>query len=122
MAERLSNLGLGGDGDEIAAIEEVEATFGVRLDYSDAGNWSTVGDVYASLLRKLSAYEAARPDLWDRFAQAISRETGIDPSRVSLETGLLAEGRLWVHVTSVSAWIWVASALLIVAAVIRALG
>jgi hypothetical protein len=41
----LDTLGLGGDGDEIAAITEVERQFDVRLDYSTAGDWRTVGRV-----------------------------------------------------------------------------
>lgn len=80
------SLGLGGDGDEIAAIAEVEQRFGVRLDYSDARYWTTVGDVYAALLHALPAAEGAKGDTWARFAGAISMETGVDPSRIEPET------------------------------------
>lgn len=92
------NIGLGGDGDEISAIEEVENDFGVRLDYSDAAQWSTVGDVYAALLEQLSSEEAKRTDVWDRFSLAICRETGISPSSIGLESGLIAENGLWMSV------------------------
>lgn len=111
MKDKPSSLGLVGDGDEFAAITEVEETFGVKLDYSDAGNWSTVGDVYAALLRELSAEEAARPDVWQRFAEAISRETGMRPSEVRSEAGLIAEDGLWIQVVRLTALHWMVAAL-----------
>ena len=111
MSERLPNRGLGGDGDEIGAITHVEQAFGVTLDYSDAGNWSTVGDVYAALLRELSAEEAARPDVWERFAKAISYEIGINPANVGLETGMLAEDGIWIHTVKFTALHWIVAAL-----------
>lgn len=86
----LVDLGLGGDGDEIVAIEEVERQFGIRLDTSDASTWRTVGDVYASVLRALPPGSADAADTWRTFARAISRETGVDPDRVRPETFLLA--------------------------------
>ena len=61
------SVGLGGDGDEVSAIQEVEAEFGVQLDCSDAPNWATAGDVYRALCRVLPAEEAAKPDLSERF-------------------------------------------------------
>jgi hypothetical protein len=85
------SLGLGGDGDEITAIADVERRFDVRLDYSDARGWMTVGDVYAALQRALPAEQAAAFDTWARFAEAISNETGVDPSRVQPETLLLGQ-------------------------------
>jgi hypothetical protein len=100
MNAHQDNVGLGGDGDEISAIEEVENEFGVRLDYSDAALWSTVGDVYAALLAQLPPEEAKRPDVWDRFSRAICQETGISPYGIGLESGLIAEDGLWVSVVS----------------------
>lgn len=100
MSADHENVGLGGDGDEISAIEEVENEFGVRLDYSGAAQWCTVGDVYAALLAQLSPEEAKRADVWDRFSRAICRETGISPSRIGLESSLIAEDGLWVSVVS----------------------
>ncbi len=97
-------LGLGGDGDEIAAIEEVETAFGVRLDDSDAGNWSTVGDIHTALMRALSPEEAAKPDVWARFAEAISRETGVDPTRIGPDTDLLLASGGWGRVASAAGW------------------
>jgi hypothetical protein len=87
------SLGLGGDGDEIAAINEVERRFGVKLDYSDSRKWATVGDVFVSLQRALPAERAADRDTWTLFAEAISFETGVNPSQVSAETLLLGQRR-----------------------------
>lgn len=87
------SLGLGGDGDEIAAIKEVERCFGVLLDYSDSQSWTTAGDVFAALQRALPAERAAAYDTWARFAEAISSETGVDPSQVTHETLLLGQHR-----------------------------
>lgn len=87
------SLGLGGDGDEIAAIKEVERCFGVRLDYSDSQSWETAGDVFAALQRTLPAERATARDTWARFAKAISSETGVDSSRVTPETLLLGQHR-----------------------------
>ncbi len=85
----VKSLGLGGDGDEVDAIQGVEAAFGVRLDYADAATWLTVGDVYASLLRVLKCEFGEQDAVWKRFCEAISSETGVDPLRVTPETKLL---------------------------------
>ena len=85
------SLGLGGDGDEIAAIKEVERAFGVRLDYSGARNWLTVGHVFAALLQSLPPEQADMSETWSLFAQAISSETGVDPSHVRVDTLLLGQ-------------------------------
>lgn len=87
------SLGLGGDGDEIAAINEVEHRFGFRLDYSDARNWKTAGDVFTALRQALPAERAGAHDNWTRFAEAICAQTGVDPSRVTQETLLLGQRR-----------------------------
>lgn len=91
----LETLGLGGDGDEIAAIAEVEQQFGVRLDYSNARDWWTAGDVFAALLEALPSDSRGDEGVWRRFAQAISRETGVDPNRVAASTLLLAKPISW---------------------------
>ncbi|SDD62144.1 hypothetical protein SAMN05444678_11763 [Sphingomonas sp. YR710] len=87
------SLGLGGDGDEIAAISEVERRFGVRLDYSDARHWKTAGDVFAALQQALSSEQAEAVETWPLFAEAISGETGVDPTKVTADTLLLGKGR-----------------------------
>jgi hypothetical protein len=85
------SVGLGGDGDEIAAIREVEAAFRVKLDYRDAPNWRTAGDVYQSLCKALPVDEADKADLWARFAEALTRETGVDPKIIQHESMLLSQ-------------------------------
>ncbi len=86
-----ASLGLGGDGDEIAAITEVERVFGVRLDYTDSRQWTTVGDVYAALKQALPLEQAAESGTWLLFTQAISKETGVDPQKVNADTLLLGK-------------------------------
>ncbi len=89
------SVGLGTDGDEIAAIDEVEATFGVTLDYADAPNWETAGDVFRSLLNVLPTDIANAPDTWDRFATALTHETGVDPATITPDSPLLDEALPW---------------------------
>ena len=90
-----ASVGLGGDGDEIAAIDEVEATFGVTLDYADAPTWQTAGDVFRSLQSSLSAEVANAADTWDRFAAALTHETGVDPATITSDSPLLDEAVSW---------------------------
>ena len=86
----LASLSLGGDGDEVDAIEEVERRLDVKLDHGDAGTWVTAGDVYASVLAALPAERRDEDDLWTRFAEAIAEETGVDPTRVGPATLVIA--------------------------------
>jgi hypothetical protein len=86
----LNSLSLGGDGDEVNAIEDVEKEFGVRLNPIEAHGWITVGDVYISLLKQLPEYATENPATWVRFCEAISRETGVDHVRVDENTKLLS--------------------------------
>jgi hypothetical protein len=86
----LSSLGLGGDGDEVEAILNVEREFRISLDKSDAFNWITVGDVYASLLRVLPSDLKSDPTNWKRFCVAICEESGADSTLVDERTQLLA--------------------------------
>lgn len=114
---RARSVGLGGDGDEIAAIREVEEEFGVRLDYANAHDWATVEDVYAALRKALPAEEADQQGVWDRFAQALCRETGLSPSNIRLTSELLSEDGIWVHVANGSAVLWSAIAIAAVASI-----
>jgi len=93
MSVMLDCLGLGGDGDDIEAIEDVERDFGVRIDTSAAIKWRTVGDVYDALLLALPEYVQAQPNTWRRFSRAICRVTGDDPEAVRRETILI--GKPW---------------------------
>ena len=107
------SLGLGGDGDEIDAIENVERAFGVRLDYSDARTWLTVGDVFATLKRALSDDERDG-DHWARFTAAISEETGVDPSRVTESTLLMGRAHFDWRLALVAACLAVGLAALVI--------
>jgi hypothetical protein len=108
MNERIpTSVGLGGDGDEILAVDDVEEEFGVKLDYADAQNWHTAGDLFASLCKALSDAESAKADLWDRFATALSRGTGVDPKTIEPASPLLSDSRFWARVADLSAIIWI---------------
>lgn len=100
--EQPVSVGLCGDGDEIAAIDEIEMTFGVTLDYADAPTWQTAGDVFRSLQSRLPSDVAHVPDTWDRFATALTHETGIDPAMITPDSPLLDEAMSWRGLGNVS--------------------
>ncbi|MFL9841357.1 hypothetical protein ABS767_10305 [Sphingomonas sp. ST-64] len=85
------SVGLGGDSDEIAAIDEVEMTFGVTLDYAYAATWQTAGDVFRALQACLPPDVALAPETWGRFATALTQETGVDPATITPDSPLLEE-------------------------------
>jgi hypothetical protein len=108
MDETLSkSVGLGGDGDEVCAIDDVERTFGVKLDYADASQWVTAGDLFASLQKSLPEAERSRPDLWKRFAASLCGQTGVNPDLISQDSPLLSKSRFWARLADVSAAIWI---------------
>ena len=78
------SVGLAGDGDEVAAIEDVERVFGVKLDTRDAPRWRTAGDVFRSL-RNAGATD---PD-WGLFAEVLAGQTGIESRLLTPESPLL---------------------------------
>jgi hypothetical protein len=88
-ASTLEAIGLGGDGDEVDAILEVERSFGVVLDKADAPRWRTAGDVFESHLRALPPERRDAAAAWPIFCAAICEETGADPRRVGSGTLLL---------------------------------
>jgi hypothetical protein len=88
------SVGLGGDGDEVTAIEEVERTFGVQLDKIDASKWVTAGDVFASLQKALPCIRADDPATWRRFAEALTDETGVDAASITADSPLLSNIRV----------------------------
>jgi hypothetical protein len=88
----LETIGLGGDGDEVDAIEAVERRFGVVLDTADSANWVTAGDVFSSLLRGLPQDRRDADAAWRPFCEAICEESGADPRKVGPDTLLLAIG------------------------------
>ena len=112
QANMLPSLGLGGDGDEIEAIRDVERDFGVTLDYSDASTWTTSGDVFRSLCSALGPGRCNDPDLWPRFASAIAKQTDVDPMRISRETLLLAPATPWLKAAIISSVLGAGTAIL----------
>lgn len=100
---------LGGDGDEIVAIEEVERTFSVKLDEAEAAQWHTAGDVFASLCKALPA-DIRDDDLWSRFTKVLTDQTGVDPKVIERDSQLLSRSQLWVHVANSSAAVWIVAA------------
>ena len=110
------SVGLGGDGDEIAAITDVERAFGVKLDKADAAQWHTAGDVFVSLCKALSA-DIGNGDLWLRFIEVLTDQTGVDPKDIGKGSPLLSQSGSWVHVANASAAVWIAAALCLLALV-----
>jgi hypothetical protein len=103
------SVGLGGDGDEIVAIDDVERAFAVELDQADAAQWHTAGDLFASLCKALP--DGIRDDgLWSRFTEVLTEQTGVDPRAIEKDSPLLSQSRLWVHVANASPAVWIAAA------------
>ena len=120
--DSITSVGLGGDGDEIYAIADVESAFGVKLDYSDAEGWRTAGDVFAALQAALPEQERKRPDVWTRFAVALCGQTGVNPNDIGIDSPLLSDTRLWAWLADVSAIGWIVVAAILLAAAILASG
>ena len=97
-----ASLGLASNSDEIAAIDEVEAEFGVTIDYADAPQWRTAGDLFQSLLAQLPE-QADDPEIWERFARALSQTTDTDPETILPETPLADEAQAWRGLNGLSA-------------------
>lgn len=123
MSDRaIHSVGLGGDGDEVAAIQDVEDAFGISLDYRDAPNWLTAGDVFASVKGQLSPEVAAEPDMWVRFSKILTQQSGIDPASIEPDSPLLLpHSRLWARVADVSAIVWGCAAFVLIGCIVIAL-
>ena len=89
----LKCIGLGGDGDEIDAIERVEAAFGILFDHADCEAFVTVGDIWRALLKELRLEdESAEADAaWPTMVWALGDETLDEPQflKVGHETHLI---------------------------------
>ena len=105
------SVGLGGDGDEIVAISDVERAFGVKFDDADAPGWVTAGDLFASLQKALPEEDLSGRDVWQKFAIALSGETGANPDDIEPASPLLSESRFWARLADASAVVWIVSAL-----------
>lgn len=101
-----ATLGLNSNSDEFAAIEEIEAEFGVTIDYADAPGWRTAGDLFRSLLAQLPAGYADDPEIWARFVQSLSQSTDTDPETITSATPLADEVQAWRGLGTLSAALW----------------
>jgi hypothetical protein len=97
------SVGLGGDGDEIFAIEEVERAFGATLDKGDAEHWLTAGDLFLSLCKAFPAEVRDDSDTWVRFTEALAKATGVDPTALERDSPLLEHSLFWVQIANASA-------------------
>ena len=88
-----TSVGLGGDGDELFAVDDVERAFGVKLDYADASHWHTAGDLFSSLRKALPADGREESVLWALFTEALSAQTGVDPETIEKDSPLLSQSR-----------------------------
>jgi hypothetical protein len=104
------SVGLGGDGDEIFAVADVERAFSIKLDYADASHWITAGDLFASVERVLPAEQRGEPEVWKRFVVALCAQTGVNPEDIEPNSPLLSQSRFWARVADVSASVWIAIA------------
>lgn len=71
----IPSIGLGGDGDEIDAIERVEERFGIAFDIEDCERFVTVGDVWRSLQKELGIDDVQAASMWPDFVDALGEET-----------------------------------------------
>lgn len=101
-----ATLGFASNQDEAAAIDEVEAEFGVTIDYADAPHWRTAGDMFGSLLARLPDGLANDPETWDRFARALSQTTDVDAGEIMRDTLLADEVQAWRGLGALSAALW----------------
>jgi hypothetical protein len=111
MSADPKNVGLAGDGDEIAAIHDVERAFGVELDYSDAPTWRTAGDVFQSLEKALTVEKREAAHDWARFAEALTGQSGVQPELIGPDSPLLLpSGNFWRRAVHLSAFLCIAAA------------
>jgi hypothetical protein len=104
------SVGLGGDGDEIVAIDDIERAFSVKLDKADAAQWHTAGDVFVSLCKALPADIRDDDRLWSRFTELLTDSTGVDPKAIEKDSPLLSQSRIWVRIANASAVVWITAA------------
>ncbi|RSY84679.1 hypothetical protein DAH66_11415 [Sphingomonas koreensis] len=97
-----ATLGLASNSDEFAVIEELEAEFGVTIDYADAPQWRTVGDLFTALLARLPAGLTNDPDVWERFVSTLSQTTDVDVETITPQMPLADEAQAWRGLNSLS--------------------
>lgn len=97
-----TTLGLTSNRDEFAVIEELESEFEVTIDYADAPQWRTVGDLFAALLTQLPAGQTNDPGIWERFIRVLSQTTDVDAETITHATPLADEAQAWRGLNSLS--------------------
>jgi hypothetical protein len=97
-----ATLGLASNSDEFAVIEELEAEFGVTIDYANAPQWRTVGDLFTALLAQLPAGPTNDPDVWERFVSTLSQTTDVDVETIAPQMPLADEAQAWRGLNSLS--------------------
>ena len=108
MKEKIStSVGLGGDGDEILAVADVERAFSIKLDYGDAPQWLTAGDLFASVQKVLPEQQRENPEVWERFVVALCGQTGVNPKAIEPNSPLLSQSRFWARLADASAVFWI---------------
>ena len=111
------SVGLGGDGDEIFAVADVERAFSIKLDYGDAPHWLTAGDLFASVQRLLPEQQRGDPEVWERFVVALCRQTGVNPKAIEPNSPLLSQSHFWARLADASALLWIVTMVGFVAAI-----
>lgn len=100
----LYSIGLGGDGDEVDAVQLVEKRMCLTLDYADAPNWRTAGDLFSALVRARPELEGSRT-AWRRMSVALCWYTGANPRHVVPATILIDDTTLWQQLRSLWGWL-----------------
>jgi hypothetical protein len=95
----LYSIGLGGDGDEVDAVQLVERRMHLSLDYADAPNWRTAGDLFNAVVRAKPELEGSRI-AWRRMSVALCWYTGANLRHVVPTTILIDDTTLWQQLTS----------------------
>ncbi|WP_262689833.1 acyl carrier protein [Kordiimonas aestuarii] len=62
VANELETIGLGGDGDDVEILEDIEKAFRIKISDEDAAACCTVGDLYELLLTKYDLVATERTD------------------------------------------------------------
>jgi len=85
----LNTLNLGGDGDEVDLLEDVERNFSIRFQQKDVEELVSMGDLEALVALKRGRYPASGED-WERLGR-IAREHLGNPGRIDRKTTLFVK-------------------------------
>ena len=82
-------LGLGGDGDEIDLLEDVEKTFSIRFEQKDVEDLTMMGDLENLLAAKRGNSALSGKD-WERLCKIAPLPTG-NAGQIDRNTTLIAK-------------------------------